>query len=340
MKAWIIPAGCTEGFQGLRLTEHASPVVGPGQVRVAMKAWSSNYRDLVVPLGQYFTGPVTQDTVPLSDGAGVIVEIGEGVSEWQLGDRVVGTFFQNWQSGVFQQSVLGSDLGGPIDGMLAEEVVLPERGLIRIPENLTYEEAATLPCAAVTAWHSLVDMAAIQPGQTVLTIGSGGVSVFAIQLAKSMGATVISTSSSNEKLEQLRQLGVDETINYKDTPEWDEEVLKLTGGRGVNTVLEVGGPGTLARSMNAVAVGGSIGLIGVLTGIDGRVNPLSLVAKAIRLQGIYVGSRSMFQAMINTVEVSDIHPIINRKFQFDEAPKAYAHQASGTHLGKVVISLG
>lgn len=339
MKAWIIPQGTTGGFSELKLTERASPSVGPGQVKVSMKAWSTNYRDLIVPAGLYFTGPVAKDTVPLSDGAGEVIEIGEGVSQWEIGDRVAGSFFQHWQEGPFDQTVLGSDLGAPIDGALAEEVVLGENGVIRIPENLSFEEAATLPCAALTAWHSLVEMAAIEPGQTVLTMGSGGVSVFAIQFAKALGAKVIATSSSNKKLERLRQLGADEAINYKEIPEWDKEVLRLTNGKGVDTILEVGGPGTLARSIKAVAVGGSIGLIGVLTGIEGEISPLPLVAKAIRLQGIYVGSRVMFEAMNTSIENNNIHPIIDKKFRFDDAKNAYAHQASGSHFGKVVISV-
>jgi len=337
MKAWIIPEGCTGGFGELQLIEKPTPVVGPGQVKIKVKACSTNYRDIVMPMGLYFSGPVSRDTVPLSDGAGEVVEVGQGVTQWQVGDRVAGCFFQNWQSGNFQQDALWSDLGGPTDGMLAEEVVLDQNGLVAIPKNLNFEEAATLPCAAVTAWQSLVDMAGVGPGKTVLTIGSGGVSVFALQFASALGAKVISTSSSDEKLERLKQLGAEGLINYNSVPDWDQKTLELTDGKGVDTVVEVGGPGTLPRSMNAVSAGGSIGLIGVLTGIEGEVSPLPLVAKAVTMRGIYVGSRAMFKAMNETIEKHDIHPVIDEVFSFDQAREAYAHQASGSHLGKVVI---
>ncbi len=339
MKTWIIPAGIGSGPSGLKLVERPSPTPAAGQVRLTMKAWSTNYRDGAVAGGLYLGGPVAKDTIPLSDGAGVVAAVGAGVTRWKVGDRVAPTFFQNWIGGPFTAGVMGTDLGGPIDGVLAEEIVIDEQGLVRIPDALSFQEAASLPCAAVTAWHALFASGHVfLPGQTVLVLGTGGVSIFALQFAKAAGARVIATSSSDAKLEHARRLGADQTVNYRSTPAWDEAVLKLTDGRGVDMVIEVGGPGTLARSMNAVAAGGTVALIGILAGFGGEVSPLSIMLKTARLQGVYVGSRAMFEAMNTAIASQGIRPVIDKVFAFEDAPGAYLHQAAGGHVGKVVIA--
>ncbi len=339
MRSWIIPAGTADGPQGLRLVERPSPQPTAGQVKVAMKAWSTNYRDGAVAAGLYLGGPVPVDTVPLSDGAGEVVEVGPGVTRFKAGDRVAPTFFQNWIGGPFRSEVLGTDLGGPIQGVLAEEIVLDEHGLVRIPDSLSFEEAACLPCAAVTAWHGLFAAGAqLLPGQSVLVLGTGGVSIFALQLAKAAGAEVIVTSSSDPKLIRAKAHGADHVINYKTTPDWDRAVLDITSGVGADFVIEVGGPGTLGMSMNAVAPSGTVALIGILAGMGGQVSPLPIMLKVARVQGIYVGSRAMFEAMNTAIGRQDLHPVIDRVFPFVDAPLAYIHQATGDHFGKVVIS--
>ncbi len=339
MRKWIIPAGSTAGPAALRLIEAASPGPGAREVKIAVKACSTNYRDFGVAAGKYFFGPVQVDTVPLSDGAGDIIAVGPGVTDWKIGDRVAGCFFQRWQDGPFGAHVLRSDLGGPVQGMLAEEVVLAADGVVRIPSHLSFEEAATLPCAAVTAWNALFEIARLRPGETVLTLGTGGVSIFALQFAKAAGLSVIATSSSDAKARRARELGAAHTINYRSTPDWDAEVLKLTGGAGVDAVMEVGGAGTLPRSLNAVRPGGIVALIGVLDQPGGAISPLPLIGKAITLAGTYVGSRAMFVAMNRFMEAAGLHPVIDEVFAFEKAPEAYAHQRSGSHLGKVVIAL-
>ncbi len=340
MKTWIIPAGSTAGAQALKLTERSSPEPGPGEIKIALKAWSLNYRDRMVASGRYVFGPVTRDTVPLSDGAGEIVAVGRNVTEWKIGDRVVGTFFQNWLSGPFISEILRSDLGGPIDGMLAEEVVLAAHGVVRISDHLSFEQAATLPCAALTAWNAIFEVAKLRAGQALLTLGTGGVSIFALQLAKLAGVSVISTSSSNQKLERLGALGAAHTINYREIPEWHTEVLRLTGGRGVDAVIEVGGPGTLEKSILAVTPGGTIGLIGVLSEPGAKIDPRKLIAKSITLRGVYVGSRAMFLDMNRAISAASLKPVIGRVFSFEDAPAAYEYMATGAHVGKIVIARG
>jgi NADPH:quinone reductase-like Zn-dependent oxidoreductase len=338
MKAWIIPAGCTAGPSALQLIDRPSPAVGPGQVKLRMHSWSTNFRDLGITLGRYVGGTLPRDTIALSDGAGEVVAVGAGVSRWQPGDRVVANFFQDWRAGPIRPQTFGSALGGAIDGMLAEEVVLGESGLVRIPDHLSFEQAATLPCAAVTAWNALFEVGGVRPGQTVLVLGSGGVSVFALQLAKAAGARVIATTSSDEKLPRLRELGADVVVNYRTQPDWDQAVLAHTGGKGVDLVVEVGGAGTLPRSLNAVRVGGTVALIGVLTGVGAQIDPSPLLIRSIRLQGVFVGSVAMFEALAAALAVSRGEPVIDRRFAFERAAEAYAWQASGQHLGKVVIS--
>ena len=327
------------GPSGLQLAEIPEPTIGPGQVVIAVRATSLNYRDLMLIRGDY-NPRLKLPCVPLSDGAGEVVEIGTGVTRFAVGDRVAGCFMPGWEAG--SPTVIGgkSALGAGGVGMLAERVVLPEGGVVRIPDHLSFEEAATLPCAAVTAWHALFEGSGVRlkAGDTVLVQGTGGVSIFALQFAQLAGARVIATSSSDAKLDRVRALGVADGINYQTTPDWDVAVRNLTGDEGVDHIVEVGGPGTLPRSMKSVKVGGHIALIGVLT--KGEINPLPLVSKSIRLQGIYVGSRLMFENMNRAIALSGIKPVIDRVFPFDQAVAAYEHLASGSHLGKIVVQVG
>jgi NADPH:quinone reductase-like Zn-dependent oxidoreductase len=274
--------------------------------------------------------------IPLSDGAGEVQVTGAGVTRFKPGDRVAANFMPEWIGGQLDETKARSALGGDVDGMLTEEVVLPAEGLVRIPDHLTFEEAATLPCAAVTAWHALVVGGGVKPGDTVLTQGTGGVSIFALQFARLAGARVIATSSHDEKLARLKELGASDVINYKTTSDWDAKARDLTGGVGVDQVVEVGGAGTLSRSIRAVRLGGYIALIGVLSGL-GDVNPLPILMKSVRVQGIFVGSRTMFEAMNQAIQINRLHPVIDRVFGFDEAVAALKHMESGSHFGKVVL---
>jgi NADPH:quinone reductase-like Zn-dependent oxidoreductase len=336
MRVWrITEAGSVEA---LALAEAPAPEPGPFQARIAVRANSLNYRDLSVVRGAYGRGAVRTNLVPLSDGAGEVVEVGPGVTRVKPGDRVAATFMQRWLGGGVTPEAFASALGGgSVDGMLAEQVVLHEDGLVHIPAHLSFEQAATLPCAAVTAWHALAGHGRIRAGETVLVQGTGGVSIFALQFATMMGARVIITSSSDAKLERARGMGADTGINYRTTPDWQDAVLDATGGRGVDLVVEVGGAGTLARSAQAVRMGGKISLIGVLTGMV-EMNPTALMRRMVNLQGIYVGSRAMFEAMNRAIALHAMRPVIDRVFPFERAPDAYRHQIGATHFGKVVIA--
>lgn len=310
----------------------------PGQVAVSIKAVSLNFRDLAVVTGRY-PRRVSGPTVIASDGCGEVVSVGEGVTAFQAGDRVVGSFFQNWITGPFVREYGNSALGGAIDGVLTEQRVFDQEGLLRLPEHLSYAEGATLPCAGLTAWNALVPTAHVKPGNTVLLLGTGGVSIFGLQFAKLHGARVIITSSSDEKLERARALGADETINYKKNPEWEKEVLRLTGGHGVDIVLEVGGAETFPRSMTAVRASGQIVVIGVLTGVAGTV-PLGLIGlQTLSVRGVYVGSMAMFQDMNRAITLHGLRPVIDRVFSFEETRDALRYLQSARHFGKVVISL-
>ncbi len=327
------------GLDHLHVEEMAVPTPGPLEVHVQFHAASLNYRDLSVALGSY--NPKMQlPRILGSDAAGVVMAIGEKVTKLTPGDRVTSLFFQDWQDGTITQSSGKNALGGPIDGVFATDCILPETGLLRFPESLSFGEAATLPCAALTAWNALVEKGGLHAGQTVLILGTGGVSIFALQLAKVHGAKVILTSSSDEKLARGRTLGADETINYRTTPEWDTEVLRLTGGRGVDHVVEVGGSGTMARSLNAVAVAGHVHLIGVLAEPGKGVDVLPVLRKSIHLNGVYVGSRRMFERLNAAVEINRIAPVIDRVFPLASAREAFAHLQSGNHFGKIVLDLG
>jgi NADPH:quinone reductase-like Zn-dependent oxidoreductase len=337
MRVYEVVKGCTN-LDGLRKAQRPEPGPGPREVLIRVRATSLNYRDHMVIVGQYFGGVVQRDTVPLSDGAGEVVSVGSGVSRFKPGDRVMGTFFQVWTDG--PRTKLYPALGVPLDGMLSEYVSLNEDGVVAIPPGLSFEEAATLPCAGVTAWSALMVLGTrIKAGDTVLCLGTGGVSTHAMQFAKAAGARTIITSSSDEKLAQARQLGAWEGINYKTHPEWQKEVLRLTDARGVDCVIEVGGVGTLARSYESIGFGGKIALIGFLGGFVGDQNPAGLMMKGGSLHGIGVGSTAMFEDMNRAIEVNGIKPIVGKVFPFDEAPEAFRQLAAGDFFGKVVITV-
>jgi NADPH:quinone reductase-like Zn-dependent oxidoreductase len=325
------------GLDALTLSERPQPQPGPHEVLVRIKAASLNYRDLMVVKGQY-NPKMPLPRIPVSDAAGEVTAIGPGVTRVKVGQRVVGIFMQKWLAGELNEAKAKSALGGDIDGLLAEYAVLHEEGLVVPPEHLSDEEAATLPCAAVTAWHGLITEGRVKPGDTVLLQGTGGVSIFALQFAHLAGARIIITSSSDEKLQRARKLGASEGINYKTTPEWGGKVRELTGGRGVDHVVEVGGAGTLGQSLRAVRMGGQISLIGVLSG-GGQANPMPILMKNVRVQGIYVGSRVMFEAMNRAIALNRLQPVVDHVFPFAEAPAAFRHMESAAHFGKICIRM-
>lgn len=309
------------------------------QVLVAMRAVSLNYRDLLLVQGKY-DPKLSKPRVIGSDGAGEVIAVGESVTRFKPGDRVAGAFFQDWAEGDYHRDVAKSALGGAIDGVFTTCRLFGERGLVHLPEHLSYEEGAALPCAAVTAWHGLVPTAHLKSGDTVLLLGTGGVSIFGLQFAKMHGARVILTSSSDEKLERARSLGADETINYKRHPDWEKEVFRLTEGRGADVVLEVGGAGTLAHSLRAVRYGGQVSLIGVLSGISESLNIGPILHGNLRLQGIYVGSVVMFEAMNRAIGTNRMKPVIDRVFPFDAVRDSLRYLESGQHFGKIVLQVG
>jgi NADPH:quinone reductase-like Zn-dependent oxidoreductase len=328
------------GIDRLALAEHPDPALGHGGVRVRVRAVSLNYRDVLIVEHGISPRGVRLPLQPCSDAAGEVVEIGPGVWRVQVGDRVATTVFQRWLDGdVPPREAYGSVLGGGLDGVLADHVILHEDGLVHLPEHLTDEEASTFACAGVPAWHALVTKGRTRPGETVLTQGTGGVSIFALQFALLAGARVIVTSSSDDKLEQVRALGAWETINYATTPEWADRALELTGGTGVDHVVELGGSWTIDRSIKAARPGGTVSLIGVLTGLEGRVDPHPIAVKGLRVQGIIVGSRAMFEDLNRAVAASGLRPVIDRVFPFEQAPEALRYLQAAGHVGKVVISV-
>lgn len=334
MKVWEVQS--KEGLDALTLTEQPEPQPGPGQLLIKMRAASLNYRDLLTVKGAY-SSKQKLPLVPLSDGVGEVVAVGDGVTRVKAGDRVASIFMQQWLDGEFSAEKANSALGGAIDGILAEYVTLHEDGVVHVPEHLSDEEAATLPCAAVTAWHALITEGNLKAGDTILVLGTGGVSIFALQFAQLVGARAIATSSSDEKLERARSLGASDGINYKTTPDWDKLVWELTGKVGVDHVVEVGGAGTLNKSLRAVRMGGRISLIGVLSGLSGEISTVSILHKNIRVQGIYVGSRAMFEAMNRAIALHQLKPVVDRVFPFTEARQALAYMESGAHFGKIAI---
>lgn len=336
MRAWEITTA--EGIDGLKLTERPTPEPGPGEVRVRVTANSINYRDLMTVEHAAARG-LQLPFIPNSDGAGVVSAVGHG-APYREGDRVTSCFFADWDAGEIGPDTMASALGGARPGVLAEEVVLPARGVIPTPAHLSDAEAATLPCAALTAWHALTQPRPVMAGETVLLLGTGGVSVFAQQFCRIMGARTIVTSSSDAKLARMKELGADGTVNYRDNPDWDREVLEMTGGQGVDRAVEVGGPGTFDRSVNATRVGGVIGLIGILTGAGGQVHPTNFMRKSITVRGIYVGSRAMFADMNRAIGRHGLKPVIDDDFAFEDAPEAYRAMRAAGHFGKLAIRVG
>ncbi|MGA7156888.1 MAG: NAD(P)-dependent alcohol dehydrogenase [Acidobacteriaceae bacterium] len=327
------------GLDNLALEPLILPTtLAPNEVRVELHAASLNYRDLMTVLGTY-NPKMALPRIPGSDAAGIVTAIGSAVTLFKPGDRVTSLFFQDWLSGPIQASTGKSALGGPINGVFATDHIFPETGLIHAPAGYTHAEAATLPCSAVTAWDALVEKGHLCAGQTVLVLGTGGVSLFALQIAKAHGARVIITSSSDEKLAHARTLGADETINYRTHPEWDREVFKLTNNRGVDHIVEVGGAGTLPLSFKAITPGGYIYVIGVLAGKGALIDPTPILAKAIHVEGVYVGSRAMYARLIAAIEANHIHPTIDRTFPITQAREALTHMQSGGHFGKIVLTL-
>jgi NADPH:quinone reductase-like Zn-dependent oxidoreductase len=323
-----------EGFDALTLVERKASPLGPADVRVRVRAVSLNYRDLNMVKGaRKRKAPI----VPASDGAGEVIEVGAAVTRHAVGDRVAAAFFPTWLSGELSDDHHARALGGGQDGMLAEEVVLPETAWVRIPPRLSFEAAATLPCAGVTAYHALFVAAQLRAGDTVLLQGTGGVSIFGLQLARAAGAQVIITSSSAAKRERALAMGADHVIDYKAVAQWGEAARAFTGGRGADIVIEVGGPGTFDQSVAALRYGGTMSLLGVLTGLKGEVNTYGVFHKSLRIAGVYVGSVEMFEGLIRALEARQIEPVIDRAFGFGEVRDAYAYLASGQHLGKVVI---
>jgi NADPH:quinone reductase-like Zn-dependent oxidoreductase len=338
MRAYVIPAG-SSGIDALKRLDLPDPGRPAGrQVLVRIRAASLNYRDHAIVCGNYHMGPLHRDLIPLSDGAGEVVAVGEKVSGLVPGDRVMNSFTQpplDGSAGSYEM------LGAPRDGVLCEQVLFDEAGLLKIPEPFGYEEAACFPCAGVTAWSAMFTRGEpVRPGQTLLTLGTGGVSIFALQLAKLVGARAIVTSSSDEKLERARELGADETINYSDMPEWQQEVLRLTGGAGVDCVIEVGGVGTLGRSFEAVGQRGKVMLIGVLTS-GTPPSPHILMMKLAALHGIRLGDHDLArqQALAEAYRAGGIRPVIGRRFAFEEALEAFRAQAAGDFVGKIVIEV-
>ncbi len=327
------------GVENLRVVERDEPRVGPGQVSVQMRAVSLNYRDLLMIRGHY-NPRQPLPLIPCSDGVGEVVEVGQGVERVSVGDRVAPIFAQGWMSGAPDRAALRTTLGGPLDGVLCERRVLDAEGVVKVPAHLSDEEAACLPCAAVTAWSALVELGGISPGQVVLVQGTGGVSIFALQIARAAGARVIVTSSSDEKLARAMMMGASAGINYASEPAWGKAAADLAGGDGVDLVVEVGGAGTLEQSLKAVRPGGTIAMIGILSGGASKINIVPVLMQQIRVQGVIVGPRAAFERMNAAFELHAIKPVIDSVFEFEEAPEALARMASGGHFGKIVVRLG
>lgn len=326
------------GLDNLLLGERPQPEPGPGQVLLRMQAMSLNYRDILMVGGAY-NPRQPLPLIPCSDGVGEVVAVGDGVHRVQVGERVATMFSQSWSGGAPTQEKLRATLGGPLDGTLAEFMVLPEGGVAKVPAHLSAPEAASLPCAALTAWSALVTWGGVRAGDTVLVQGTGGVSIFALSFAQALGARVIITSSSDAKLETARKLGSWAGINYKDDPEWGKTARRLTAGAGVDHVVEVGGAGTLEQSLKAIRVGGQISLIGVLAGHAPKINILPILMQHVKIQGILVGSHDGFSNMCRAIEHHQIQPVVDRVFPFDEAPQALAYMREGRHFGKVCVEI-
>lgn len=326
------------GPDSLAVVEAPDPVPAAHEVLLRVRATSLNHRDLMIIENRYYGQPVRSGVIPLSDGAGEVIAVGEGVTRFKVGDRVASLFFSNWFGGPFSRRHGASQIGSVHDGYLATHRVVDEQSLVQVPAHLSYEEAATLPCAALTAWTTLTGGRGVSAGDTVLTLGTGGVSLFAVQFAKLLGARVISTTSSAAKAVQLMALGADHVVNYNEVPDWDQAVREITGGEGVDCVVEVAGAATLDKSLRSAAVGADIGLIGGVGGGKGTLD-LGLFAQAVAtLRRIVVGSRADFEAMNRAISIHALHPVVDSVFPFVEAAEAYRHLASGRHVGKIVIA--
>ena len=324
-----------DGVDALALKQRTAAAPGQGEILVDIRASAINYRDLSTIENPVARG-IDYPRIPNSDGAGVVVEVGAGVTRFKVGDRVAGCFFQHWSDGGISARAMASALGGPIDGILAERVILQEHGAVPIPQHMTFEEASTLPCAGLTAWNCLVEQGGLRAGGTALFLGTGGVSIFGLQMAKMMGARAIITSSSDKKLERAKALGADDSINYRDVTDWQQRVLELTDGKGVDVTIETGGGGTLEKTIQATRIGGTISLIGILSG--GDIDPSAVMRKSIRLQGVYVGNRRMFEEMNAALELNRVRPVIDRIFDFEDARAAYHTMRAAGHFGKLVVT--
>jgi NADPH:quinone reductase-like Zn-dependent oxidoreductase len=325
------------GLDQLKIVERDDPRPGPGEVVLDVEAFSLNYRDLLVVKGSYNPN-ITLPATPASDAAGTIAATGEGVSRIRSGDRVMTHFISDWIDGPFEKRYVGSTLGVPGPGVAAEKVLLPERAVVRTPKGSDAVSASTLPIAALTAWNALVTEGRLSPDQWVLTLGTGGVSVFVIQIAKAMGARVIVTSSSDEKLERARALGADVGINYKKSPRWDKDVLDATKGQGADIVVETGGIGTMSTSLKAARAAGLVAVLGGVTGLTGEVNIAPLTMKRLRVLGILVDSRANFEKLVSFLDEHPLKPAIDRTFPFEELPAALRHMEAGAHFGKIVVA--
>lgn len=327
------------GLDAIQVAEVPDPVAGPGQLLVRMKAVSLNYRDLLMVNGMYGRGSAgTKDVItPFSDGCGVIEAVGTGVTKFKVGDRVATLFFQNWTSGPPNLEKLMSALGFPIPGAGAELQVFGQDGVSKVPEFLTDQQVATLPCAGLTAWRGLFEDASLEPGDTVVLQGTGGVSIFGLQFARAAGLRTVITSSSDEKLARAKAMGADHLVNYKTTPAWSGPVREATGGRGADFIMEVGGGGTIQESMKAIRIGGHIAIIGVVAGAGDPFNPAALIGNSAKLQGLSVGSRDMFEAMCRAIELHKIAPVVDKVFPWTDAKAAFSAMAGGEHFGKIVL---
>jgi NADPH:quinone reductase-like Zn-dependent oxidoreductase len=325
------------GIENLRLGESKHEALGPLDVQICIHAASLNYRDLLMVKGEY-NPKQALPLVPCSDGAGQVTAIGASVTRFKVGDRVLPTFAQRWLAGAPQVSKIRATLGGPLDGTLRDEGVFHEDGLVKCPAHLTYPEAATLPCAALTAWSAL-EQIALRPGQTLVVQGTGGVSLFALQFAVMRGARVIVTSKSDEKLTRALALGATEGINYVKAPDWAKVVRSVTNNEGADAVIEVGGAGTLAQSIRAVKPGGTIALIGVLSGGSAEVNLTPILMQNIRIQGVLVGHREQFEAMNRAIEMHALRPVLDRSFALEDAATAFRAMETGAHFGKITVQM-
>ncbi len=334
MKSWQITRF---GLEALALVETPVPAPGPGEVLVRWRAQSLNYRDLVIVQGTYLPNLPLPFT-PLSDGAGEVTAVGPGVTAWQLGDRVVGHYIQSWQEGPPTPENTRLSLGAPLPGVLTEYSVLPAHGLVALPEHLSFAEGATLPIAALTAWNALFTSGDLRPGGTVVLEGTGGVSLFGLQLAHAAGLRTLVTSSSDAKLERARALGADETINYRTTPGWGARVRELTDGRGADLILEVGGPATINEALRAVRLGGRVAFIGFLGGTAMQLDAVDLIRSGATVHALRVGSRAMFGDLLRALVRHDLRPVVDRVFPFGEVPAAFRHLAQAAHFGKIVVS--